>query len=132
MPTDTIAEEVQAGLKAANQALRSKQIDADSRRHLVLRLKNLDERLSHDIEMRKTSYLAEIRAREDADIDAKCIHRAFPDIAREHRADRRIGDLQSFDRVDLDEPDTAIAGSGHIERAAIVDMRARNSSGVVL
>jgi hypothetical protein len=60
MPTDTLSDEAQSGLKTANQVLRSKRIDAEARRQSTMRLKNLDERLCADIDLRQTDYLAEL------------------------------------------------------------------------
>ncbi|CUT09280.1 hypothetical protein BF49_0360 [Bradyrhizobium sp.] len=71
MPTDTLAEEAQSGLKAANQILRSKRIDADARKQSVMRLKNLDDRLCHDIGIREDDYLGELQEKEDVEINAK-------------------------------------------------------------
>src|SRR5450631_4326366 len=71
MPTDTLAEEAQSGLKAANQALRSNRADAEARRHLIMRLRNLDARLCDDVELRQTDHLVELQQKEDAEIDAK-------------------------------------------------------------
>jgi hypothetical protein len=71
MPTDTLSDEAQSGLKTANQVLRSKRIDAEARRQSTMRLKNLDERLCADIDLRQTDYLAELQQREDSEINAK-------------------------------------------------------------
>jgi hypothetical protein len=71
MPTDTLAEEAQSGLKAANQVLGSKRVDAEARRQSILRLKNLDNRPCDDIELRQKDYLAELGEKEDAEINAK-------------------------------------------------------------
>ncbi|MGJ4907076.1 hypothetical protein [Bradyrhizobium sp. HKCCYLS2033] len=70
MPSDTLAEEAQFGLKAANQMLRTKRVDADARRQLIVQLKNFDDRLSSDIEIRASNYLAELDERENAEISA--------------------------------------------------------------
>ncbi|WP_316202584.1 MULTISPECIES: hypothetical protein [unclassified Bradyrhizobium] len=70
MPTDTLAEEAQFGLKAANQMLRTKRVDADARRQLIVQLKNFDDRLSSDIEIRASNYLAELDEKENAEISA--------------------------------------------------------------
>jgi hypothetical protein len=71
MPTDTLSEEAQSGLKAANQILRSKRVDTDARHQSILRLKNLDGRLCDDIEVRQTDYLAELQEKEESEINAK-------------------------------------------------------------
>jgi hypothetical protein len=61
MPSDTLAEEAQAELKAANQVLRSKRVDADARHQSVIRLKNLDDRLCNDAETRQNDYVIELQ-----------------------------------------------------------------------
>jgi hypothetical protein len=74
MPTDTLAEEAQSGLKTANQILRTKRIDTDARRQSISHLKNLDDRLCGDIDSRANEYLAELDEKEDTEIGVNWSH----------------------------------------------------------
>lgn len=71
MPTDTLADEVQAALKSAADAMRSSRPDDRRRKGLLTNLKSLDERLRADIEERGSGYSQELLAREDDEINAR-------------------------------------------------------------
>lgn len=71
MPTDTLADEVQAALKSAADAMRSSRPDDRRRKGLLTNLKSLDERLRADIEERGLGYSQELLAREDDEINAR-------------------------------------------------------------
>lgn len=71
MPTDTLGDEVQSILKAANDFLRVNRPDDRRRRHHLASLESIDERLRADILERQTTYSDQLQSDEDAAIDAE-------------------------------------------------------------
>src|SRR6185369_16846633 len=71
MPDDTLADDVESSLRVASDLLRSGRPDERRKQSAILNLKDVERRLEHDIEERKTLYAETIDNFEQKDIDAK-------------------------------------------------------------
>lgn len=70
MPTDTLGEDAQTALKGALDFVRLNRSDDRRQRTHLLNLQNMDDRLRADIKERETTYIHELQAKEDEEIDS--------------------------------------------------------------